>query len=89
MLGQTIAHYKILVKIGGMGEVYLAHDTKLDRKVARKVLHPCSVLPPELARPRLPKIDEAIEPKAVRRYLARVELICYTSISKTGTIMVG
>ncbi len=42
MLGQTIAHYKILVKIGGMGEVYLAHDTKLDRKVARKVLHPGS-----------------------------------------------
>ncbi len=45
MIAESIAHYRIIKKLGagGMGEVYLALDTKLDRKVAIKVLRPDSL----------------------------------------------
>src|SRR5678815_892553 len=38
--GTRLGHYQILSQIGagGMGEVYLAHDTKLDRQIAIKLL---------------------------------------------------
>lgn len=42
MIGQVVGHFTVIAKLGegGQGEVYLATDSKLERKVALKILPP-------------------------------------------------
>jgi len=61
VVGRTLSHYRVVERLGagGMGEVYRAHDLKLDRDVALKVL-PEGSLADESARSRFHKEAHAL-----------------------------
>jgi serine/threonine protein kinase len=62
MIGRTLSHYEITAKLGegGVGEVWRARDTRLDREVAIKVLPEAFTADAErIAQGPMP-IDEAL-----------------------------
>jgi tRNA A-37 threonylcarbamoyl transferase component Bud32/TolB-like protein len=72
MIGRTISHYEILEKLGegGMGVVYKARDTKLDRIVAIKFL------PPHMSS----------DPDAVKRFVHEAKTASALNHSAIGVI---
>jgi serine/threonine protein kinase len=68
VIGQTLSHFRITAKLGegGMGEVYLAEDTKLQRQVALRIL--------PAAMTGEPSAKESFLQEAIRNYQRVVDL---------------
>jgi membrane-associated phospholipid phosphatase len=81
MTDRTLSHYRILHKIGegGMGEVFLAEDTRLERKTAIKLLRPTVSSNPE----RLARFDR--EAKAVAS-LNHPNIVTIYSVEQEGEL---
>jgi eukaryotic-like serine/threonine-protein kinase len=62
MIGKTVGHYRITARLGagGMGEVFLAEDTRLERKAAIKFL----------------PADLADDPERRQRFLTEADTVC-------------
>ncbi|MDB4306017.1 protein kinase [bacterium] len=81
LIGRTLGHYRIVEKIGegGMGEVYRAHDERLDRDVAIKVLHEAVARDPD----RLARFER--EAKAVAK-LAHLNILEIWDFGREGGV---
>ena len=81
MIGQTLLHYRITSQLGagGMGEVYVAEDSKLGRKVALKVL------PPEMAADEERRARFAREAQAVAA-LNHPNIVTVFSVEEAGGV---
>jgi len=81
MVGQTLGHYRIVREIGagGMGVVYQAEDTTLERQVALKIL------PPELAADDQRRLRFAREARAVAA-LNHPNIVTVHSVEESGGI---
>src|SRR2546428_566910 len=82
-IGARLGPYEILSPIGagGMGEIYRAHDTKLHRDVAIKVLPDLFAADPD----RLPRLSPAAQPLATFR--PSPTLTCPALMTRAGVIL--
>jgi eukaryotic-like serine/threonine-protein kinase len=89
LLGKQVAHYLVVERLGqgGMGVVYKARDTHLDRFVALKVLPPDRVADPERKRRFVLEAKAASalnHPNIVHIY--DISFTSTTSPTRTGSI---